>query len=263
MSLARCPFGPIAVAKGGKYDQEGERRVLKTTERDPRFSQPLYTVAEASRFLGVPSSTLGTWAKGYVRHPAGRPIVHGAPIITSIEAIPGSPTIPFGGLAEAMVLAAFRESGISLQHIRAAVDVLSREMGIEHALASRRLYADGAKVLFDYADERGDDELVGLTEVVSRQRVFAPVIQDYLRRIEYADDPWAVRITSPATARPVVVADPQRAFGQPIFARGAAPVESIESRIRAGDRADEVAADFGVPLDDVAECLHILLPLAA
>jgi uncharacterized protein (DUF433 family) len=162
-----------------------------------------------------------------------------------------------------MVLTAFRRAGVSLQHIRAAVTVLSNEMGIEHALASRRLYADGAKVLFDYADGRGDEELLGLTEVVSRQRVFAPVVQGYLQRIEYADDRWAVRITSPATARPVVVADPERAFGQPIFAHGAAPVESIESRIRAGERADDVAADFGVPLEDVAEYLHILLPLAA
>ena len=236
---------------------------MKNAREDPRFSEALYTFAEAARFLGVPQSTLGTWAKGYVRTPAGRPATHGAPIITSLAADSGWPTIPFGGLAEAMVLTAFRRAGVSLQHIRAAVTVLSGEMGVEHALASRRLYVDGAKLLFDYADERGDEELVGLTEVVSRQRVFAPVVQDYLRRIEYADDPWAVCITSPATARPVVIADPKRAFGQPIFAHGAAPVESIESRIRAGERADEVAADFGVPLEDVAEYLHILLPLAA
>lgn len=220
-------------------------------------------MAEAARFLAVPQSTLGTWAKGYVRTPVDRPAVHGAPIITSVPADPGWPTIPFGGLVEAMVLTAFRRAGVSLQHIRAAVMVLSQEMGIEHALASRRLYADGAKVLFDYADERGDEELVGLTEVVSRQRVFAPVVQGYLQRIEYADDPWAVRITSPATARPVVVADPGLAFGQPIFAAGAAPVESVESRIRAGEQPEEVAADFGVPLVDVAEYLHILLPVAA
>jgi uncharacterized protein (DUF433 family) len=148
---------------------------------DPRFTDPLYTVAEASRFLGVPASTLGTWSKGYVRQPSGRSTVRGDPIITSIAKDPGEPTIPFGGLAEAMVLA----------------------------------------------------------------------------------DPWAVRVISPATARPIVVADPSRAFGQPIFATGAAPVESAESRIKAGERPDEVAADFGVPLEDVAEYLHILLPVAA
>jgi len=236
---------------------------VKTRRNDRRFTEPLYTVAEAARFVAVPRSTLGTWSKGYLRRPTGRPAVQGRPIITSVPAEPGYPTIPFGGLAEAMVLAAFRQSGVSLQHIRRAVHVLAREMGVEHALASRRLYTDGAKMLFDYADGHGDEELAGLTEVVSRQRVFSQVVRDYLRRIEYSDDLWAIRVTSPATARPVVVADPARAFGQPIFTAGAAPVESIESRIRAGDRPDEVADDFGVPLEDVAEYLHILLPVAA
>ena len=224
---------------------------------------PRYTVAEAARFLGLPASTLGTWSRGYVRRPAGRPVVYGAAIVTSVPADPGSPTIPFAGLAEAMVLVAFRRSGVSLQHIRRAVDVLSSQMQIEHALASRRLYSDGAVILFDYADRQGDEELAGLTEVVSGQRVFSSVVSDYLKRIEYADDPWAVRVTSPATARPVVLADPQRAFGQPIFVAGAAPVDSVESRIKAGERLDEVAEDFGVPPEDVAEYLHIPLPLAA
>ena len=32
-----------------------------------RFSSPLYTVAEAARYLDVPASTLASWAKGYRR----------------------------------------------------------------------------------------------------------------------------------------------------------------------------------------------------
>ena len=40
---------------------------------DIRSAQPLYTVAEAARFLGVPASTFVTWAKGYDRRPVGRP----------------------------------------------------------------------------------------------------------------------------------------------------------------------------------------------
>ena len=230
---------------------------------DKRFTVPLYTLSEASRFLAVPASTLGTWAKGYVRRPSGRQEVHGDAIVTSLEAERGWPTIPFGGLAEAMVLAAFRRSGVSLQHIRRAVNVLEREIGVAHALASSRLYVDGAVILFDYADREGDEELAGLTQVVSRQRVFAPVVRDYLERIEYRDDPWAVRVASPATRRPVVVVDPSFAFGQPLFRHGMAPVESVESRIRAGESLDEVAADFGVPVDDVAEYLRVPLPAAA
>ena len=46
------------------------------------------------------------------------------------------------------MLAAFRNAGVSLQHIRAVVAILEREIGIEHALASRRLYTDGAVILY-------------------------------------------------------------------------------------------------------------------
>ena len=243
--------------------EKRREEVVKSTRNDTRFTEPLYTVAEAARFVGVPSSTLGTWAQGYVRRPTGRREVRGQPIVKSIAADRGYPTVPFVGLAEAMVLTSFRLSGVSLQHLRRAVAVLECEMGMEHALASSRLYSDGAVVLFDYADRQGDAEFAGLTDVVSRQRVFSSVIEDYLERIEYDDDPWAVRVASPVTRRPVVVADPERAFGQPIFRHGAAPVESVRGRVDAGEPIEDVARDFGVPVDDVAEFLRVPLPVAA
>ena len=235
---------------------------MKTTRSDVRFTEPIYTVAEAARFLGVPPSTLDTWAHGYLRRPAGRPEVRGAPIITSTNAPPNFPTIPFVGLAEGMVLAAFRRADVSLQHIRRAVSVLEREIGLRHALASRRLYTDGAVILYDYA-ETADEELAGLTQVVSRQRVFAPVVEQYLRRIEYADDGWAARLVSPATPRSVLLVDPERSFGQPIFIRGAVRVEDVIDRWRAGDSLAEVAEDFGVPVEDVEDVLRVTLPVAA
>jgi len=43
-----------------------------------------------------------------------------------------------------------------MQHIRPAIDVLARELGLEYALASRRLYTDGAEVLYDYARHASD-----------------------------------------------------------------------------------------------------------
>ena len=234
----------------------------KDTE-DIRFEAPLYTLAEAARFLGVPTSTFGTWAKGYVRRPPGRPSVQGDRILTSVDEPRNFPTIPFIGLAEGMVLAAFRQGGVSLQHIRKAVSILDREIGIEHALASKRVYTDGAVILFDYADAQQDDELAGLTEVVSRQRVFAPIVREYLKRIGYAKDGWAEQLVSPITRDRIVVVDPRRAFGQPIFVHGAAPVESVVSRWKAGEPLAHVARDFGVPPADVEDYLRAAVPLAA
>ncbi len=234
-----------------------------TTISNGRFEIPRYTVAEAARFLGVPTSTLATWAKGYVRHPPGRPAVIGAAIVTGFKAEPGYASIPFVGLAEAMVLAAFRRAGVSLQHVRRAVAIIENEIGLEHALASRRLYADGAVILYDYAEAARDDHLTGLTEVVSRQRVFAPVVEEYLKRIEYGRDDWAARVVSPATTRPVVIADPERSFGQPIFINGGVRVEDVLDRWRAGEPLAEVAGDFGVPPEDVEDILRVALPTAA
>jgi len=92
--------------------------------RGVRFDVPLYTVAEAARLLDVPPTTLVTWAKGYERFPQAAKPVRGAPIITAVPASRSEPSIPFVGLVEGHVVAALRRAGVSLQHIRRAVDVL-------------------------------------------------------------------------------------------------------------------------------------------
>ncbi|REZ98969.1 DUF433 domain-containing protein, partial [Mycobacterium tuberculosis] len=46
-------------------------------ELELRFDVPLYTLAEASRYLVVPRATLATWADGYERRPANAPAVQG------------------------------------------------------------------------------------------------------------------------------------------------------------------------------------------
>ena len=49
-----------------------------------------------------------------------------------------------------------RRVGVPLQRIHPAITHLQERFGIEHALASRRLYTDGAKVFYDYAERAGD-----------------------------------------------------------------------------------------------------------
>jgi hypothetical protein len=124
------------------------------TAGDLRFDVPLYTVDEAASFLGVPRSTFTTWANGYVRRPLGQREVRAVPLITALPAPARLPRIPFVGLAEGMVAAAFRKAGVSMQHIRQSLLVLQRELGVEYALASGRLYTDGSSILYDYATQR-------------------------------------------------------------------------------------------------------------
>ena len=88
----------------------------------------------------------------------------------------------------------------------------------------RRLYTDGAELIFDYGEQRPDSDegrlVRDLVVVRNGQRVFAETIEAYLRRIEYGPDGYASLIHVPTYERAEVVADPTRAFGVPIFERG-------------------------------------------
>lgn len=231
------------------------------TAGDLRFDVPLYTIEEAASFLGVPRSTFTTWAHGYVRRTADRREVRASPLISAVQAPSRLPRIPFVGLAEGMVAAAFRKAGVSMQHLRRSLLVLQQQLGVEHALASGRLYTDGSSILYDYATRHGDEEI--LTVVLSGQRVFSDVIRDYLQRITYGHDDWAERVVLPITPRHVVEVDPRRAFGQPVFVRGGARMKDVLDRFRAGEPLASVARDFDLEPNDLEDVIRAALPPAA
>jgi uncharacterized protein (DUF433 family) len=224
-------------------------------DRDARFTAPLYTLTEAARYLRVRPATLATWAEGYERRHPDRPTVIKGPMITAFPGARGTPRIPFIGLSEAMVLAAFRRSGLPMQRIRPAVRILQEQIGLENALASRKLYSDGAEILYDFAERYDEDEIGSLVVIRSGQRVFRQVVDYYLRRISYDDTGWARRLVLPITERHIVAVDPWRGFGQPLFLHGGAPLENVLARVRAGEPPGDVAADFEVPEEDVQEAL--------
>src|SRR4051794_18889957 len=213
---------------------------MATTERehtapapdDLRIARPIFTLRETSGYLGVPKSTVHEWAR-----PAG----DRSPLITVFPRHGREATVPFIGFAEAFVLAAFRRAGVPLQRIRPAVDVLSREIGLDHALASKRLYTDGAEVLYDYATERRDGDLLELVAVRTGQTQFSELVREYLRRVTYSGDGWASHVELPIYGRARVTVDPDVAFGLPLVTDGGARVEDLVDRFLAGDGIAEIA----------------------
>jgi uncharacterized protein (DUF433 family) len=233
------------------------------TNQDIRFTAPLYTVAEAARVIAVPASTLATWTKGYLRDRADKPVVTGAAVVTAFQAEGRSPSIPFIGLAEAMVLAALRRSGVPMQRIRPAIAALEREIRVEHALASRQLYTDGAEVLYDFGPDRVDVEVVASLVVVRNgQRVFVDVVREQLKRIQFGADGYANLIHVPGY-RSKVVCDPLRSFGRPIFVHGGTRVDDVIGRFQTGDSIEELTEEFGVSFADVEDALRVASRRAA
>lgn len=228
---------------------------------DLRFTEPLYTVAGAARLVGMPASTLGSWAKGYRKRFPDRRAVSKGPVITAVRPHPGSrATVPFIGLTEAMVAQAFRRTNVPMQRIRRALEVLAEQGELQHALASMRLFTDGAKILYDYSRDTDDEKLEQLTVVVSGQRVFAPIISQYLELIDFDHDEWAMAIIVPVTKRKILRIRPEVASGEPLFVNGGAPFRAVESRFRAGEPIHSIARDYGVPARDIREALDALTP---
>jgi Putative DNA-binding HTH domain len=212
-------------------------RISAMSSNDERFVMPLYSAAEAARHLNIPTSTFRTWAHGYRNSPRGRRPVVGDPIVTTVPLDSGA-SIPFVGLAEGYVLAAIRRAGVPLQRIRPALDRLRVELGIEHVLASRKLFTDGAEVLYDYAEHEGDTpEARSARELVvvrNDQRVFNEIVDSYLQRIDFHDDPWARVIHLPKYRQADVVVDLTRSFGAPIFAHGGVRLETVLAAFKRG-----------------------------
>jgi uncharacterized protein (DUF433 family) len=92
--------------------------------------------------------------------------------------------------------------------------------------------------------------------VRSGQRVFSPIIDAYLRRITYADDGYARMIRLPAYERADVVVDPERSFGQPIFARGGTRISHVLQRFWTGEGLDSLSEEFGVPRSELEDVLR-------
>jgi uncharacterized protein (DUF433 family) len=148
-----------------------------------------------------------------------------------------------------------------MQRIRPAVARISAEFGLDHALASQRVYTDGAELIFDYASSSDDEAL--LTVVRTGQEHLAEVIRGYLTRISYGGDGWAERLHLPAYTATDVIVDPDCAFGQPLVVNGGARVEDLVDRFRAGDSVADIAADFDVPEDEVEDVFRVATRLAA
>jgi uncharacterized protein (DUF433 family) len=154
----------------------------------------------------------------------------------------------------AVIVAAFKKAGVPMRRIRPAVLWLQEHIGLPQALASQRLQTDGAEVLWDFGRSSGDpadqDLVDGLVVVRSGQRVFRPVVRDYLTMVTY-ENGWTRRIELPQYGKAEVVVDPWLNGGQPTVSRRGVRVADIMSRLSAHEPPEDIARDYGLAVSEV------------
>ena len=232
---------------------------------DPRFDLPLYSVPEASRLAGVRPGTLRNWLRGY-KYPSGGRLVVAKPAVIPTVTQPMS--LSFINLMEVVALAGFRETGVSMQRVRRALEYVAKEMREPHPLASERILTDGADLFWEFLTrEPADLHLVNLNK--GGQKAFPEAVMRYLREVEWGKDQVASRWWPGATrpGRGLVVVDPRRAFGAPVVARTGIRTADIFQRFAAGEPVAELADDYGLSIDKVEAAIRaearFLEPIAA
>jgi uncharacterized protein (DUF433 family) len=218
---------------------------------------PLYTLSDAARYSRTPRANLRRWIEGY--EVEGR---YYTQLLVPPEDRPlGETALSFENLIEAALVSAWRRLGISLQRIRVAHDLAMNEFG-EHPFARREVYFSG-KDLFIEADEAVPEER-GLTFTAltaGGQRVLRPLIDEYLRTID-----WRTGDASPYQWRPpegadVVKLNPRIEFGLPNVHR--IRTEVILQRFMARETVEEIAEDFDLAGGEVEQALRYEWALSA
>lgn len=219
---------------------------------------PLYTAAEAARFLRLPSSTVRSWAFGQSYKVNGQQRRF-RPVISTAD--PGR-RLSFVNLVELLVLAAIRkEHHVELKQVRNAVEYLRKKYPSEHPLADHQFQTDGIDL---FVEKYG--KLLNISK--DGQLAMKALIQRYLKLVERDASGVPFKLHLPRrvdTSEPMaaVVIDPQRGYGRPVLDGRGIRTEVIVERFQAGESIASLADDYGVNSAVVEDILRSQQPLAA
>lgn len=212
---------------------------------DPR-NLPLFTISEAAKYLGLSYTTLRSW----VRPDTGKALVY------SFTKEGNYASIPFVGFAEAFVLAAAKRHGLKPRNIRQGVAAVRKDIGLEYALATKRLYMDKTELLLSYADDDVPATEEDLTVARNRQLQLRETVKNDLRLITYGRDDVAETIQLPIFKKTKVIVDPREAFGQPIVERTGTRVRDVLALWWAEEDIRDIAYDFDLEPDEVEDIVR-------
>ncbi|MGQ0650244.1 MAG: DUF433 domain-containing protein [Gemmatimonadaceae bacterium] len=201
-------------------------------------------MAEAARYLRLPTSTLQKW----VRESTGG---RGAARYLIRPPSKGHGALSFLNLVEAHVLRALRtDHKVAIRAVRTAIDYAERELHIDHLLVHPELRSSGGELLLDQYGK-----LTNLSQ--SGQLAMRAVLEQTLRRIEWdasklPSQLFPVVHETNTESRSIVI-DPHVAFGRPIIASRGVSTDAIRWRLDAGEAIQEVAEDYGVTVEEVKD----------
>ncbi len=213
----------------------------------------VYTIPLAARLIGAPSEKLRRWVFGG----RGQKSI----IAHDYEQIDGVDALSFHDLIEARFIRAFREHGVSFQHLRKVAVKARDDLRTVHPFASARFVTDGRRIILDELDDEGRRSLV---DYLSDQITFEHFVRDLILPGVSFDardlaETWRPR---PEDA-PEIIIDPRRAFGAPLIERTGTRSEVIARAVRAEGSVAAAAKVFDLSEEEVRQAVIFEERLAA
>jgi uncharacterized protein (DUF433 family) len=214
---------------------------------DPR-QRPLYTVAAASRLIGVPQPTIRSWVWGraYLR-------ADGKAEWPRIIEPPQDPAhrLSFWNLLELQALRALRAiHEVKIPLVREALEVSEKEYGIEHLLIHEDLRTLAGEL---FIERYGDLIHLGRGSRLVLGSLWAKLAD----RIDFGKDGLGMRLRPWLPNAPeikTILLDPAVAFGRPTL-KGIR-VDVLHSRFEGGEDAQSIADDFDLHPDEVEQAIR-------
>ena len=213
---------------------------------------PLYSAAEAARYLRLPASTVRAWSfgQGYRVKEERRQF---KAVISIADA--KSRRLSFLNLVELLVLAAIRkEHHVELKQVRSAIEFLRKQFPSAHPLADHQFQTNGIDLFV---------EKYGRLLNISRdgQIAMKEVIQQYLKLVERDASGVPLKLHLPRRAdapEPLaaVVIDPERGYGRPVLDGRGIRTEVVIERFQAGESIASLADDYGLSAPVIEDILR-------
>lgn len=218
---------------------------------DGRFTAPLLTAQAAGVHLGISANTIKQWIKlgegGPVMHSVAPQTVHG-------------PRLPFVALAEAQILRELRNTGLTMQHIRAGVARLRKVTGDEYVLATNTIATDGGELLYNAASKVAPEWV----RARDGQLAIRQVVEAVIKYVSYAEDGYASRLVLRPYGVADVIIDPRFGFGQPVFGVSKVKVETVADLFYGGaESVEDIADEYDLSTEEVETVLRVMARRAA
>lgn len=207
----------------------------------------LYTPAEASRLLDIPSGKIVRWLRGHEVN--GR--WYDRLWRPQIDIGDGHVYLGFRDLMEMRTAHAFMAVGVSADMIRRAIEEARKYVDDERPLSTTQFRTDGRSIFLEIADKSGDPRLLDLFK---HQFAFKRIVEASLKGVEFegiAPSRWW-----PLTKERKILIDPDRSFGQPIEAETGIPTATLAAAVRAEGSVEAAARLWLAPIQAIKRAIR-------